>query len=95
MKTNRLPCYLISMQLHVKVKNGKDVSYVPKFVSKHMHFFIKYDERVEKKLNGKRRYSTDLQQGEIEIVCVFSVSSEHEKMLRRFEEYVKNILSKK
>ena len=93
MKTNHFLWYLISMQLHVKVKNGKDVSYVPKFVSKHMHFFIKYDERVEKKLNGKRRYSTDLQQGEIEIACMFSVSSEHEEMLHRFD--VKHFLSNK
>ena len=37
----------------------------------------------------------DLQQRGLEIPCMFSVSSGHEKMLRRFEEYVKDLLSKK
>ena len=31
------------------------------------------------KVNGKRRYSKDFQQVELEVPCVFSVSSEHEK----------------
>ena len=31
------------------------------------------------KVNGKGRYSKDLQQGALEIPCVFSVSSEHKK----------------
>ena len=67
-----------------------------------MHFFIKYGGRMEIKLNGKRRYSKDVLQGGLEIPCMFSVSSEHEKMLHRFdlkfytdEGYVKVVLSKK
>ena len=44
----------------------------------------------------KRRYSKDLQQGGgLEIPCKFFVSSEHKKMLHRFEEYDKDVLSKK
>ena len=46
-----------------KVKNGNTVGDFPKYVSKQMHFFIKYGGRVEMKLNGKWRYSKDLQQG--------------------------------
>ena len=47
------------------------------------------------KVNGKQRYSKDLQQWGLGIPCMFSVFSEHEKMLQRFEEQVKDLLSKK
>ena len=47
------------------------------------------------KVNGKWGYSKDLQQGGLEILCMFTVSSEHEKVLRRFEKYVKDALQKK
>ena len=40
-------------------KNGKTVGHVPKFVSKEMHFFIKYGGRVEMNVNAKRQYSKD------------------------------------
>lgn len=51
-------------------------------------------------MNDKRRYSKDLQQGGgeregVEIPCMFSVSSEHIKLLHRFEKYVIDVLSKK
>ena len=55
-----------------KDKNGTTVGHVPKYVSKQIHFFIKYDERVEMKVNGKRRYSNDLQHGRLEIPNIFS-----------------------
>ena len=64
-------------------------------MSKEMHFSIKYHGRVEMRMNGKRWSSKDLQQGGLEIPCMFSVLSEHEKMLHRFEEYVEDFLSKK
>ena len=60
-----------------------------------MHFFIKCGGRVEMKVYDKRQYSKDLQQGSLEIPYTFSVSPEHERMLHRFEEYVKDVLSKK
>ena len=60
-----------------------------------MHFFIKYGEEVEMKVNGKRQYSKDFQQGKLEIPCTFSASSGHEKMLHRFEEHIKDVLPKK
>ena len=71
-------------------KNGKTVGHVPRYMSKQMHFFIiKYGGRVEMKVNDKWRYSKDLLRGGLEVPCLFSVSSEHEKILHRFEEYVK------
>ena len=39
--------------------------------------------------------NSDIQKGELEIPYMFSVSSEHEKMLRRFKEYGKDVISKK
>ena len=67
-----------------KGKNGITVGHVPKYVSKQMHFFNKYCGREEMKVKiGKRRN-----------LNMFSVSSEHEKMLLRFEEHVKDVLSK-
>ena len=56
-------------------------------MSKQMHFFIKYGRRVEMKVNSNGWYSKDLQQGEGEGGHE-EKSSEHEKMLHRFEEYV-------
>ena len=56
-------------------------------MSKQMHFFIKYGRRVEVKVNSNGWYSKDLQQGEGEGGHE-KKSSEHEKMLHRFEEYV-------
>ena len=48
-----------------KDKNGKAVGHVPKYVSKQMHFFIKYGERVEMKVNGAREIRNTL--------CVFCI----------------------
>ena len=45
-----------------KDKNEKTVGHVPKYVSKSIHFFIKYDKKMEMKVNGKLRYLKDLQQ---------------------------------
>ena len=39
-------------------------------------------------------YSKDLQERELEISIMFSVSSEQEKMFNRFEKYVTDGLSK-
>ena len=50
---------------------------------------------MEVKVNGKRQYSKDFIQGRVEIAYMFSVSSDQEKILDRFEEHVKDILSKK
>lgn len=47
------------------------------------------------KANDKRQYSKDFIQGTVEIAYMFSVSFDQEKILDRFEEYVKDILSKK
>ena len=52
-------------------------------------------KQVQIKVNVKRQFSRDSQQRGLEIPCTFSVSSEHEKMLHRFEEYFKDVLSKK
>ena len=41
-------------------------------------FFIKYGVRSEIKVNSNQRYSNDLQQGRLEIPCMFFVSSAHE-----------------
>ena len=60
-----------------------------------MHFLSEDSGRVEMKVNGKRRYSKKLAAKGLEIPCMFSVLSEHEKMSHRFEEYVKGVLSKK
>ena len=82
--------YMTGIKL-CKDKDWKTVGHVAKNVSKEMYIFIKFGRRVEMKVNGKRRYSKDLQQGGLEIPSMFSVSSEHEKLLRRFEEYAKDI----
>ena len=81
MKTNRLLSYMIHDKYAIvsKDKNGKTAERVPYCVLKEMYFFIKYGRRVKMKVNGKRRYSKDFQQVELEVPCVFSVSSEHEK----------------
>ena len=74
-----------------KDNNGNIVGHVRKYVSKQMHFFIQYYCKVEMKVNGELRYSKGVQQGGLETPCMFSVSSEHEKMLHMFEEYVKDV----
>ena len=38
-----------------KDENGKTVEHVPEYVSKQIHFFIKYSGRVEMNVNGQRR----------------------------------------
>ena len=53
------PSFLIHGRYAIahKDKNGKKtIGHVPKYVSKQMHFFIKYCGRVKMKMNGKRRY---------------------------------------
>ena len=50
-----------------KDKNGQTVGQVPQYVLKQVHFFVKYGGRVEVKVNDKRPYSKDLQQGGLEI----------------------------
>lgn len=76
-----------------KDKNRKTVRHVAKYMSNQMHCEWKW--RVEVKVNGKRQYSKDFIQGRVEIAYMFSVSSDQEKILDRFEEHVKDILSKK
>ena len=95
MKTNCLLSYVTNLQLCAKIKYEKNVGNVLKYVSQQTHFFIKYGRRGKMKVNVKRRYSKELHQGGLEIPCMFSVSPEHEKMLHRFERYVKDVLSKK
>ena len=59
--------------------NRKTVENVRKYVSKQMHFFIKYKGEVEINFSCKRRYSKDLQQPGLEIPCMFSVLSKLDK----------------
>ena len=62
-----------------KDKNRKTVGYVPKYVSKQIHFFFKQGGGVKIKVNGKWRYSKVLSQGGQEIPCTISASSENKK----------------
>ena len=81
-----------------KDNNGKTIEHVPRYGrSKGLSSISTV--KVWKwrwMVKVKRRYSKDLQQGGgLEIPCKFFVSSEHKKMLHRFEEYDKDVLSKK
>ena len=53
-----------------------------------MHFVIKYGGRVEMMVNVKRRYSKDFQQGRLDRFTQL-------RRLRRFVDYVKDVVSKK
>ena len=77
-----------------KDKIGKTVGHIPKYVSKQMNFFIKYCGRVKMKVNDKWRLAVN---GGLEILCMFSLSFEQEKMLivTYSEECFKDVLSKK
>ena len=43
------------------------VGHLPKFMSKLAHFFVKHDGEIRCEITGSKRYSSDLQQGSLEI----------------------------
>ena len=86
--------YLVHDRYAVACKNeiGKLLGMFPNMYRSKCISFIKYSERVEMKVIGKWGYSKDLQQGLVEILCMFSVSSEHRKMLQYYKD-LKNMPS--
>ena len=49
---------------------------------------------MEVKVNGKRQFSKRLKQVDIKIPCLYFVLTKHKKMLRRFQDFVKDVLLK-
>ena len=47
----------------LKNKNGLTVGHVPKLMTKHCYFFLKYNGKIRVTVNGARRYSRDYIQG--------------------------------
>ena len=70
---------------------------LPKFLSKLTHFFVKHTGKIRCEITGSERYSSDLEQGSLEIPAkiIFQNSNERiiEEMKKRFapliEEYNK------
>ena len=69
----------------------------PKFMSKLAHFFVKYDGEIRCEITGSKRYSSDLEQGGLEIPAkvIFQDSNERiieemkKKLTPHIEEYNK------
>ena len=49
----------------LKNKNGLTVGHVPKLMTKHCYFFLKYNGKIRANVNGAIRYCRDLIQGDV------------------------------
>ena len=73
------------------------VGHLPKFMSKLAHFLVKHDGEIRCVITGSKRYSSDLEQGGLEIPAkrIFQNSNERiveemkKKLIPLIEEYNK------
>ena len=77
------------------------VGHLPKFVSKLTHFFVKHAGKIRCEITGSKRYSSDLEQGGLEIPAkiIFQNSSKRiidemkKKLAPLIKEYNKKTLT--
>ena len=73
------------------------MGHLPKFMSNLAHFFVKHDREIRCEITGSKRYSSDLEQGGLEIPAKIIFQNSNEKIIEEMkkkltpliEEYVK------
>ena len=73
------------------------MGHLPKFMSNLANFFVKHDREIRCEIIGSKKYSSDLEQGGLEIPAKIIFQNSNEKILEEMkmklnpliEEYVK------
>ena len=65
-----------------------------RFGAKKGVIFITIGGAVEVNVNGKRQFSKKLKQMDIKIPSLYFIFSEHKKMVCKFQDFIKDVLSK-
>ena len=63
------------------------VGHLPKFMSKLAHFFVKQAGKTKCEITGSKRYSSDLDQGGLEIPAKIMFQSSNERIIEEMRNY--------
>ena len=61
------------------------VGHLPKFMSKLAHFFVKHDGEIRSEITGSKRYSSDLEQGGLEIPAKIIFQNSNERIIEEMK----------
>ena len=61
------------------------VGHFPKYMSKKAHFFVKHAERIRREITGSKRYSSDLEQGGLEIPAKIIFQNSNERIIEEMK----------
>ena len=61
------------------------VGHLPKFTSNLAHFFVKHDGEIRCEITGSKRYSSDLEQGGLEIPAKIIFQNSNERIIEEIK----------
>ena len=61
------------------------VGHLPKFMSKLAHFFVKHAGKIRCEITGSKRYSSDLEQGGLEIPAKIIFQNSNERIIEEIK----------
>ena len=61
------------------------VDHLPKFMSKLAHFFVKHAGKIRCEITGSKRYSSDLEQGVLEIPAKIIFQNSNERIIEEMK----------
>ena len=61
------------------------VGHFPKFMSKLAHFFVKHGGKISCEITGSKRYSSDLEQGGLEIPAKIMFQNSNERVIEEMK----------
>ena len=76
---------LRTKKIQVTVLQSVTVGHLTKFMSKLAHFFVKDDGKFRCEITGSKRYSSDLEQGGLEIPAKLIFQNSNERIIEEMK----------
>ena len=70
------------------------VGHLPKFVSKLAHFFVKHAGKIRCEITGSKRYSSDLEQGGLEIPAKIIFQNSNKRIIEKMKKKLAPVIEK-
>ena len=70
------------------------VGHLPKFLSKLAHFFVKHAGKIRCEITGSKRYSSDLEQGGLEIPAKIIFQNSNKRIIEKMKKKLAPVIEK-
>ena len=70
------------------------VGHLPKFMSKLAHFFVKHAGKIRCEITGSKRYSSDLEQGGLEIPAKIIFQNSNKRIIEKMKKKLAPVIEK-